>query len=129
LSLQQLVGGDGLPPIRLTAPALTDLPNGPGSTLGCLRLAVLLVSDELGRYVVMIQAPNEHQPSLQIEVAGLPVRLAQRLLADLDQLRAELNATAGTCSTCRWTRWAVSSSLSPTCPASAGKTSCCPRLS
>jgi hypothetical protein len=32
LSLQQLVGGDGLPPIRLTAPALTDLPNGPGST-------------------------------------------------------------------------------------------------
>ena len=95
LSLQQLVGGDGLPPIRLTAPALTDLPNGPGSTLGCLRLAVLLVSDELGRYVVMIQAPNEHQPSLQVEVAGLPVRLAQRLLADLDQLRAELNVYCG----------------------------------
>ena len=44
LSLQQLVGGDGLPPIRLTAPALTDLPNGPDSTLGCLRLAVLLVA-------------------------------------------------------------------------------------
>jgi len=95
LSLQQLVGGDGLPPIRLTAPALTDLPNGPGSTLGCLRLAVLLVSDELGRYVVMIQAPNEHQPSLQVEVAGLPVRLAQRLLANLDQLRAELNVYCG----------------------------------
>jgi hypothetical protein len=95
LSLQQLVGGDGLPPIRLTAPALADLPNGPGSTLGCLRLAVLLVSDEQGRYVVMIQAPSEHQPGLQVEVAGLPVALAQRLLAELDQLRAELNVYRG----------------------------------
>jgi len=41
-SLQQLVAGEALPPLRLTAPALTDLPNGPGSTLACLRLAVLL---------------------------------------------------------------------------------------
>src|SRR5581483_6345858 len=62
---------------------------------GCLRLAVLLVSDEHGRYVVMVQAPNEHQPGLQVEVAGLPVALAQRLLADLDQLRAELNVYRG----------------------------------
>src|SRR5262245_13785932 len=30
-SLQQLVAGEGLPPLRLTAPALADLPNGPGS--------------------------------------------------------------------------------------------------
>lgn len=51
-SLQQLVAGDGLPPLRLTAPALADLPNGPGSTLGCLRVALLLVTDELGRYIV-----------------------------------------------------------------------------
>ena len=43
VSLQQLVAGEGLPPLRLTAPALTDLPNGPSSTLGCLRLALLLV--------------------------------------------------------------------------------------
>jgi hypothetical protein len=95
LSLQQLVAGEALPPLRLTAPALADLPNGPGSTLGCLRLAVLLVTDRGGRYVVMIQAPNEHQPSLQIEVAGLPVDLAQRLLAELDQLRADLNVYRG----------------------------------
>src|SRR5215472_6394643 len=45
LSLQQLVAGEALPPLRLTAPALTDLPNGPGSTLGCLRLALLLVTE------------------------------------------------------------------------------------
>ena len=95
LSLQQLVAGEGLPPLRLTAPALTDLPNGPGSTLGCLRLALLLVADQHGRYVVMIQAPNEHHEALEIEVAGLPVDLAQRLLAELDQLRAELNVYRG----------------------------------
>ena len=46
LSLQQLVAGEALPPLQLTAPALADLPNGPGSTLGCLRLALLLVTDE-----------------------------------------------------------------------------------
>jgi len=95
LSLQQLVAGEALPPLRLTAPALADLPNGPESTLGCLRLAVLLVTDQNGRHVVMIQAPSEHQPSLQVEVAGLPVDLAQRLLAELDQLRADLNVYRG----------------------------------
>jgi DNA polymerase III delta prime subunit len=95
LSLQQLVAGEGLPPLRLTAPALADLPNGPGSTLGCLRLAVLLVTDRSGRYVVMIQAPNEHEPSLQIEVAGLPVDLAQRLLAEQDHVRADRNVNRG----------------------------------
>jgi ATPase family associated with various cellular activities (AAA) len=101
LTLQQLVGGDGLPPVRLTAPALADLPNGPGSTLGCLKLALLLITDQPlagrpgGRYIVMIQAPSEHQPSLQVEVAGLPVAAAQSLLAELDRLRAELNVYRG----------------------------------
>ena len=95
VSLQQLVAGEGLPPLRLTAPALADLPNGPGSTLGCLRVALLLVADQHGRYIVMIQAPNEHHEGLEIEVAGLPVDLAQRLLAELDQLRAELNVYRG----------------------------------
>ena len=95
LSLQQLVAGESLPPLRLTAPALTDLPNGPGTTLGCLRLALLLVTDSHGRYIVLVQGPNEHQPGLDVEVAGLPVEQAQRLLAELDQLRAELNVYRG----------------------------------
>ena len=43
----------------------------------------------------MIQAPNEHKPGLEVEVAGLPVSLAQGLLAELDQLRAELNVYRG----------------------------------
>jgi hypothetical protein len=95
LSLQQLVAGEGMPPLRLTAPALADLPNGPGTTLGCLRLALLLVTDRHGRYVLMIQGPAEHHPSLEMEVAGLPVDVAQALLAELDQLRAELNVYRG----------------------------------
>jgi hypothetical protein len=95
LSLQQLVAGESLPPLRLTAPALADLPNGPGSTLGCLRLALLLVTDSRGRYVVMVQAPDDHHMGLELEVAGLPVGQAQHLLAELDQLRSELNVYRG----------------------------------
>jgi hypothetical protein len=95
LSLQQLVAGEGLPPLQLTAPTLADLPNGPDSTLGCLRLAVLLVTDSGGRYVVMVQGPAEHQRGLALEVAGLPVELAQDLLAELDRLRSELNVYRG----------------------------------
>jgi ATPase family associated with various cellular activities (AAA) len=95
ISLQQLVAGEGLPPLRLTAPALADLPNGPASTLGCLRLALLLVNDEQGQYILMVQSANEQQPRLQLEVAGLPVGPAQRLLAELDQLRGELNVYRG----------------------------------
>jgi hypothetical protein len=95
VTLQQLVGGESLPPLRLTAPALVDLPNGPDSTLGCLRLALLLVTDEYGRCVVMIHAPDDHQPELEVEVAGLPVAKAQRLLAELDRLRTELNVYRG----------------------------------
>ena len=95
LSLQQLIAGEALPPLRLTAPALVDLPNGPELTLGCLRLALLLVTDHSGRYIVMIKGPSEHEPSMQIEVGGLLVGQAQRLLAELDQLRAELNVYRG----------------------------------
>ena len=95
LTLQNLVAEEGLPPVRLAAPALIDLPSGPGATLGCLRLALLLVSDDNGRYVLMIQAPGERQSELQVEVAGLPVERAQHLLADLDRLRAQLNVYRG----------------------------------
>jgi hypothetical protein len=95
LELQEIVSGEALPRIRLTAPALADLPNGPGSTLGCLKLALLLVADARGRYVLMVQSPSEHQQALQVEVAGLPVTEAQAVLAELDQLRAELNVYRG----------------------------------
>jgi MoxR-like ATPase len=95
VSLQQLVSGEALPPLRLSAPALVDLPDGPGSTLACLRLALLLVADPAGTYVLLVQGPSEHQPALTVEVAGLPVAAAQRLLGELDALRSRLNVYRG----------------------------------
>jgi hypothetical protein len=96
LQLQEIVARESMPShLRLVAPALTDLPNGPDSTLGCLRLALLLVTDARGRYVLMIQAPGEHHPGLEVEVAGLPVRQAQEVLGELDQLRSRLNVYRG----------------------------------
>jgi hypothetical protein len=95
VTLQQLVAGDGMPPLRLSAPPLVDLPNGPGSTLACLQLAVLLVTDAAGRYVVMVSGPGDRDPSLGIEIAGLSVDLAQAVHARLGELRRELNVYRG----------------------------------
>ena len=39
VTLQQILTGESMPRLRLSAPALADLPNGPGSTLACLELA------------------------------------------------------------------------------------------
>ena len=93
--LQQLVSGEALPPLRLSAPGLVDLPNGPRSTLACLRLALLLVEDDRGRYVLLLQGPGEHQPNITVEVAGLAVPTAQEVLAELDELRDRLNVYRG----------------------------------
>ena len=96
LQFQEIVSGESLPrKLRLIPPTLIDLPNGPASTLGCLKLALLLVTDARGRYVLMVQAPGEHHPGLEVEVAGLPVAEAQAVLAELDQLRSALNVYRG----------------------------------
>jgi hypothetical protein len=96
LMLQQLVSADMMSArMRLTAPALVDLPNGPATTLGCLKLALLLVTDARGRYVIMVQGPGEHHPTLEVEIAGLPVADAQAVLGELDKLRVELNVYRG----------------------------------
>ncbi len=93
-TLQQLVAGDDNG-MQLTPPALNDLPNGPGSTLGCLKLALLLVTEADRRFMLMVRGPSEHDPGLEVEVAGLPVDAAQRVLAELDELRSELNVYRG----------------------------------
>ena len=95
VTLSQIVSGDGLPPLRLSAPPLVDLPNAPASTLACLLRAVLLVTDERGRYVVMVNGPGEHDPQLELEIAGLPVDEAQAVHARLADLRSELNVYRG----------------------------------
>ncbi len=94
-TLQQLITGEGMPPLRLSAPALVDLPNGPDSTLACLALAVLLVTDGNDRYAVMVNGPSEHDPGLEVEVAGLAVDAAQAVHARLDELRRRLNVYRG----------------------------------
>jgi hypothetical protein len=93
-TLQQVVAGDENG-VQLSPPALNDLPNGPGSTLGCLKLALLLVTEPDRRFIVMVRGPVEHDPGLEVEVAGLPVEAAQRVLAELDELRSELNVYRG----------------------------------
>ena len=95
VTLQQLITGEDLPPLRLSAPALVDLPNGPGTMSACLLLAVLLVEDERGRYVVLVAGPTEHNYQLRVEVAGLDVESAQAVHAMLDELRARLNVYRG----------------------------------
>jgi ATPase family associated with various cellular activities (AAA) len=93
-TLQQLVAGDDNG-MQLTPPALNDLPNGPDSTLGCLKLALLLATEPDRRFIVMVRGPSEHEPGLAVDVAGLPVDAAQRVLAELDELRSELNVYRG----------------------------------
>jgi ATPase family associated with various cellular activities (AAA) len=96
-TLQQLLSGEGLAPMRLSAPDLVDLPSGPGGqTLACYQRAMLLVEDRSGRYVVLVSAPERHQePALTVEVAGLDVAAAQQVHADLARLRSELNVYRG----------------------------------
>jgi hypothetical protein len=96
VTLQQLLTGEHMPPLRLSAPALADLPNGPGSTLACLERALLLVDDADGRYVVLVSLSAEHgPPSLDVEIAGLPVDAAQAVHARLSELRHQLNVYRG----------------------------------
>jgi hypothetical protein len=56
-SLQQIVTGEVFGPLRLSPPSLADLPNGPASTLACLRRAIVLVTDTHGVYAVMVTGP------------------------------------------------------------------------
>jgi hypothetical protein len=95
IMLQQLVSGEALPPLRLSAPGVVDLPNGPDSSLACLRLALLLVTDARGRYIVMVQGPHEEQPVLTVEVAGLQVHEAQAVLGELERESRRLNVYRG----------------------------------
>jgi cell division protease FtsH len=96
VSLQQIVHGDGLPPLRLSAPDLVDLPSGPGRTVACLLRAFLLVQDRRGSYVVLLRAPDRsYDQPLSLEIAGLATEDAQEVLGELDELRSRLNIYRG----------------------------------
>ena len=95
LTLQQIVSAEVFMPLRLSAPSLADLPNGPHSTLACLNHAVLLIGDERGRYVVHIIGPGDHNPRLIVEVGGLEVDAAQAVHQRLAELSSALNVYRG----------------------------------
>ena len=95
VTLQQVVTEEIHQPLRLSAPPFVDLPNGPDSTLACVRLALLLVTDERGRYVVMVNGPAEQDPELTLEIGGLEVDEAQAVHARLSELRNRLNVYRG----------------------------------
>ena len=95
ITLHQLVHGDGLPPLRLAAPDVVDVEVGPHRTLACWRFALLLVEDDLGRYVVLLRGPSPEDSGMALEVAGLRTADAQEVLRRLAALRDELNVYRG----------------------------------
>ena len=96
VGLHELVHGDGLPPVRLSAPDLDDLPSGPGTTVACWRSALLLVEDARGRWVLLARGPQPHEePTLSVEVVGLETAVAQEVHNELAALRSRLNVHRG----------------------------------
>ncbi len=53
------------------------------------------MTDADGRYVVLVRGPSEHERTLAVEIAGLPVEAAQAVHARLDELRSQLNVYRG----------------------------------
>ena len=96
VTLHQLLHGEALPPLRLSAPDLVDLPSGPDRTTACMKNALLLVEDARGAYVVFLRSPDRHgEQTLGVEVAGLPTETAQAVHRELADLRNRLNVYRG----------------------------------
>ena len=108
VSLQQLVAGEGMPPLRLSAPPLVDLPNGPGSTLACLQLAALLV-DRRARPVRGDGArPERARPRLGRRDRRAAGRQAPRpSTRGSSELRRQLNVYRGHVLDVSVSRWAA----------------------
>ena len=95
VTLQQLVTGEGIPPLRLSAPPSSICRTGRTRRWRVCCSPLLLVDDAHGRYVVMVIGPTEHHHGLDVEIAGLPVDAAQAVHAELDELRNRLNVYRG----------------------------------
>lgn len=96
VTLHQLLHGDALPPLRLSAPDLVDLPSGPDRTTACLKNALLLVEDRRGRYVLYVRSPERHSDeTLGLEIGGLGTTDAQTVHREIAALRSRLNVYRG----------------------------------
>jgi hypothetical protein len=71
--------------ITVGPPEYVNAPAGPGRTIACLELAVLLLSTPDGPVALLVnRSPDEHMgPPLVIQATSLTEGLAQRLLADV----------------------------------------------
>ena len=106
VTLHQLLHGDALPPLRLSAPDLDDLPSGPDRTTACVKNALLLVEDARGRYVLFVRSPDRHSDqTLGLEIAGLPTESAQRCTARSPSCGPGSTSTAGRFSSSCRGRW------------------------
>ena len=97
VSLQQLLHGDGLPPLRLSRPrprrpAVRARPHGRLPARG----PCCSSTDARGAYVLHLRGPEPHEePTIALEVAGLATDAAQEVLRELDELRSALNVYRG----------------------------------
>jgi len=91
-----LRGGGGTSPLRVGAPELLDLPSGPGKTTTCYKSVLLFVEDARGRYLLRQHGEGRHgEPDMGLEIAGLTVGDAQRVLDELAALRSRHNVYRG----------------------------------
>lgn len=94
--MRQLVRGRGLRHVQLSPPDFVDLPAGPDRTVACVPRALLLVDDDRGSYVLLVNGPDpQEDQGLTVSVAGLSTSAAQEVLEELAALRAELNVYRG----------------------------------
>ena len=95
ISLQDVVHGEVNGPLRLSAPDIVDLPSGPDRTTACWRSALLLVRDDRGACAVLVRGPQQHDPRLVVQVAGLETAAAQDVHRELSELRSRLSVYRG----------------------------------
>jgi cell division protease FtsH len=84
-------------PVSSAPPEYVNLPVGPGRTMPCLELAVALVSAPQGAIVALI-ARGEHDfgaPALTLQAAAADESLAQSFLAEMRELRDQLDVYRG----------------------------------
>lgn len=96
LELTAVLHGQLFPGVRVCAPDLVDLPTGPDTRLAVLTLALLLVHDARGPYVLLVRGPQPHEDQrLVLEIAGLAPGAAQQVLRELAELRTRHNVSRG----------------------------------
>lgn len=89
-------GGGGKSPLRVGPPDLVDLPSGPGRTTTCFKSVLLFVEDSRGRYLLRQRGEDRYgEGERGIEIGGLTVGDAQRVMTELEVLRSKHNVYRG----------------------------------